>query len=227
MTASAVVPGFVPSVHGLHFANAFPAVPALHFPLPPVGPVLYQLPIGNAAMGLCGGMCLYVREQFEAGRPMPPDRVAPGPDDPLFLSIVRRQTLSLDWLRVPLRFYSLQAFRPERLDPFARSLRRRPRTAETVSEWRRIRTTIDAGRLAPVGLIRTTSPNPFLLGHNHQVLAFGYMVEKDRLTLQLYDPNHPDDDTVEIRMRLGVDRRGPATMLQTTGEPLFAFFQEE
>src|SRR5262245_58446696 len=100
MTASAVVEGFVPSVHGLHFANAFPSVPALHFPVPPGAPVL-QLPIGNAADGLCGGMCWYVRERFEAGEPIPPDRVAPGPESPLFLSIVRRQAMSLDWLRVP------------------------------------------------------------------------------------------------------------------------------
>jgi hypothetical protein len=222
MTASAAVQDFRPSEHGLHFANRFPSAPALWFPLGPLG----SLPIGNAANGLCGGMSLLVRERFEARRPVPPDRAPPAPGSPLFDAIVRRQALSLDWFRVPLRFYSLQALRPERNDPFARLLRRRSRTSETVREWHRIRAVIDGGRLAPVGLIRVIGANPFALGRNHQVLAYGYIVEADRLTLRLYDPNHPDRDDVEIRLRLGVEGRGPATMLQTTGEPLFAFFLE-
>lgn len=222
MVATASVPGFRPSVHGLHFANRFPSVPALWFPLGPFG----SLQIGNAANGLCGGMSLLVKERFEAGRTVPPDREPPPPGSALFEAIVRRQVLSLDWLRVPLRFYSLQALRPERNDPFARLLRRRSRTSESVREWHRVREVIDSGRLAPMGLIRTIGANPFRLGQNHQVLAYGYEVEGDRLTIRIYDPNHPDRDEVELKMRLGVEGRGPATMLQTTGEPLFAFFLE-
>jgi hypothetical protein len=219
VTASAVVPGFRPSEHGLHFANRFPPVPALWFPLGPTA-----LPIGNAADGLCGGMCLLVAERFAAGKPVPSDRAAPGPDSPLFDAIVRRQALSLDWLRVPLRFYSLQAFRPEPPGPVSRLLGRRTRTVETVHEWYRIRREIDAGRLAPIGLVRSTGFNPFLLTRNHQVLAFGYEVDGDRLALRIYDPNHPDRDDVELRLRLGIGGRGAAWMLQTTGEPLRAFF---
>jgi hypothetical protein len=184
------------------------------------------LPIGNAADGLCGGMSWLVRERFEARRPVPLDREAPPPDSPLYQQIVRRQALSLDWLRVPLRFYSLQAFRPEHNDPFARLLRRRSRTSESVREWHRIRAVIDSGRLAPLGLIRTIGPNPLRLGLNHQVLAYGYEVGGDRLAIRIYDPNHPDRDDIELRMRLGPEGRGPATMLQTTGEPLHAFFLE-
>lgn len=220
MTASASVPGFRPSRHGLHFANRFPHATAISFPLGPLG----ELPIGDAADGLCGGMAYVVRDRWERREPPPPDTAPPVPDSALFRLLVRRQVESLDWLRVPLRFYSLQAFRPERQDPFARVLRRRSRTGETVVEWRRIRRVIDAGRLAPVGLVRSTSPNPLDLTRNHQALAFGYEVDGDRLRLMLYDPNHPDRDDVEVRMRLGVEGRGPATMLQTTGEPLEAFF---
>jgi hypothetical protein len=171
-------------------------------------------------------MSLLVKERFEARRPVPPDRTPPAPGSPLFAAIVRRQTISLDWLRVPLRFYSLQALRPERNDPFARLLDRRSRTSESVKEWHRIRAVIDSGRLAPVGLIRTIGMNPLRLGRNHQVLAYGYEVDRDRLTILIYDPNHPDRDDVELKMRLGVEGRGPATMLQTTGEPLHAFFLE-
>jgi hypothetical protein len=219
MTATASIPGFRPSRHGFHFANRFPHVAPIRIPLGPLG----ELPIGDAADGLCGGMAFVVRDRWERRQPPPGDRKAPAADSPLFRLLVRRQVESFDWLRVPLRFYSLQAFRPERPDPFAKVLRRRSRTGETIREWHRIRREIDAGRLAPVGLVRTVSPNPFELSRNHQVLAYGYEVERDRLRLMLYDPNHPDRDDVELRMRLGIDGRGPATMLQTTGEPLEAF----
>jgi hypothetical protein len=220
MAATGAVPGFLPSEHGLHFRNSYASAPALHFPLGRAG----SLPIGNAADGLCGGMCLLVAERFAAGKPVPPDRVAPGPDSPLFEAIVRRQAISLDWLRVPLRFYSLQALRAEPKGPFSRLIGRRTRTEETVREWHRIRAEIDEGRLAPIGLIRSVGANPLRLTRNHQVLAYGYEVTGDRLSLRIYDPNHPDRDDVELRLRLGVGGRGRATMLQTTGEPLFAFF---
>ena len=219
MTASAVVPGFRPSSRGLHFANRFPHAAPIRIPLGPLG----ELPIGDAADGLCGGMSLTVRDLWERDLPPPADTQPPAAESPLFRLLVRRQVESFDWLRVPLRFYSLQAFRPERPDPFAKILRRRSRTGEAIVEWRRIRREIDAGRLAPIGLVRTVSPNPLELRRNHQALVYGYEVEADRLRLMLYDPNHPDRDDVEVRMRLGVEGRGPATMLQTTGEPVEAF----
>jgi hypothetical protein len=49
---------------------------------------------------------------------------------------VRRQVQSLDWLRVPLRFWWMGAMSPERATR---------RSRET--EWPRIRADIDAGRL--------------------------------------------------------------------------------
>jgi hypothetical protein len=178
MVESNVVAGFLPSASGLHFANSFPSGPDLH--LGPIG-------IGDAARGLCGGMSWYVRERFEAGMPIPPDTVAPANGSELFRALVRRQVLSLDWLRVPLRFWAMAAIGPER------ALRR---TRE--SELPRIRAEIDAGRLAMVGLVRQTGWNPFKLTNNHQVLAFGYEVDGDAVTLRLYDPNWPGQDDVVI-----------------------------
>ncbi len=57
-----------------------------------------------------------------------------------------------------------------------------------------------------------------------QAVAFGYEIVDDRLALRIYDPNHPDQDDVEVRFRLGIERHGPGTMLQTTGEPVHAFW---
>jgi hypothetical protein len=219
MAAANAVPGFRPSEHGLHFPNRFGRAAAVRLPLGPLG----TIPIGNAANGLCGGMCRFVRDRWEAGESVPATRRLPGDDTALFRSLARGQVLSLDWFRAPLRFYSLQAIRPERNDPLTRLFGRHTRSAETVRQWYRIRRRIDDGCLAIVGVLRTTGIDPFELPRHHQVVAYGYEVEGDRLRLQVYDPNHPDRDDVELRLRLGPDGRGRATMLQTTGEPVEAF----
>ena len=67
MVESNAVPGFLPSVHGLHFGNRFPPGPTLT--LGPIDP--RWVGIGDASAGLCGGMSWLVRERFEAGLPIP------------------------------------------------------------------------------------------------------------------------------------------------------------
>jgi len=196
MVDSNAVPGFQPSVHGLHFANRFPPGPDLH--LGPIG-------IGDASLGLCGGMVWYVRERFEAAQPIPPDTEAPTNGSALFRAIVRRQVLSLDWLRAPFRFWQMAALGPERALCRSREI-----------EWPRIRTDIDAGRLAMVGLVRQTGWNPFKLTNDHQVLAFAYEVDGDAVTLRLYDPNWPGRDDVTITF----DALG---MRQSSGEALSGY----
>src|SRR6266498_5381260 len=162
MTESSVVPGFLPSTHGLHFANRFPPGPTLRFgPLDP-----RWIGIGDAASGLCGGMATLVRERFEAGQPIPPDTQPPANGSPLFKLLVRRQVESLDWFRTPVSFWWVGAFGVDR-------------TAERTrdKEWPRIRTTIDRGRLAMIGLVRHQGANPLNLTKSHQVLGYGYTVE--------------------------------------------------
>ena len=188
MADSNAVPGFVPSAHGLHFANRFPAGPTLRF-----GPIDPRwIGIGDAADGLCGGMAWLVRERFEAGLPLPGDRQAPANGSPLFRALVRRQVLSLDWLRTPLRFWWMGSLGPERAAG---------RSVEV--EWPRIRADIDAGRLSMVGLVRHSGLNPFQLTRSHQVLAFGYQVAARSVTLRLYDPNWPGRDDVAVRLTPG------------------------
>ena len=194
------VPGFVPSIHGLHFANRFPSGPTLRFgPLDPrwVG-------VGDAAAGLCGGMSWLVRERFQAGLPIPADAVAPGNGSTLFRALVRRQILSLDWLRGPLRFWWMGLRGPE-------WARRR----SLQEEWPRMRARIDAGRLALVGLVRHQGWSPWQLTGSHVVLAFGYAVDagSGAITLRLYDPNWPDRDDVSATL-------SPAGLGQSTGERL-------
>ena len=98
---AAVVPGFLPSTHGLHFANRWPAGPVFSW-----RSQLATLGIGDAALGLCGGMCEVVRDRFEHGEAVPLDPVAPAAGTELFREIARRQLDSLDFLvRVPARFW--------------------------------------------------------------------------------------------------------------------------
>jgi hypothetical protein len=202
MTTSHAVPGFVPSVNGLHFANAFPSGPTIRLGFfdPRV------IGVGDASRGLCGGMAWFVRERFEDGQPVPPDTAPPANGSPLFRAIVRRQILSLDWMRGPLRFWLMGLGGPDRV---------RRRSLE--DEWPKIRRSIDGGRLALVGLVRHDGWNPWQLTDSHQVLAHGYTVEGDpgheTVTLRLYDPNHPNRDDVTLTLT-------PAGFSQSTGERL-------
>ncbi len=202
MTDEAVVQGFVPSVNGLHFSNRWEPGPTVRFGI--IDPRLVG--VGDAKDGLCGGMCWYVRERFEAGLPIPADRIAPANGSPLFRSIVRRQILSLRWLTVPWRFWRAASMP---VDALAR--------ATLTGEWPRIRRELDAGRLAQVGLIRHHGWSPFQLSRDHQVLAWGYSTDpgSGSITLRLYDPNWPDRDDVTVT--LSADGH-----TQSTGEQLLS-----
>lgn len=201
MPTSNAVPGFVPSVHGLHFANRWAPGPTIRLGV--IDPRLVG--VGDASAGLCGGMAWLVREWFEAGRPIPADRHAPANGSTLFRAIVRRQILSLDWMRVPLRFWLAAVTSPAVLA--RRSLD---------EAWPEIRASIDAGRLPLVGLVRHHGLNPMRLDRDHQVLAFGYAIDDDparTVTLRIYDPNWPDRDDVTLTL-------ATSGLHQSTGEPL-------
>ena len=200
MVESNAVPGFLPSTHGLRFANRFPPGPTLR--LGPIDP--RWIGIGDASAGLCGGMSWFVRERFEAGLPVPPDTEAPANGSPLFRTLVRRQVLSLDWMRTPLRFWWMGA-------PSGGNAR----SSDPEIEWPRIRADIDAGRLSMVGLVRHQGLSPWRLTESHQVLAYAYEIEGDAVTLRIYDPNWPGRDDAAIVF-------DPVGCSQSTGEQLTA-----
>jgi len=201
MVESNAVDGFLPSIHGLHFANTYPSGPTVKLGV--IDP--RWVGVGDADAGLCGGMSWLVREWFEDGRTIPPDTSAPANGSPLFRAIVRRQILSLDWLRGPVRFWLAALSPPERL---------RERTLDV--EWPMVRGAIDAGRLPILGLVRHRGWNPFDLSKDHQVLVYGYETAGPAgpTTLRVYDPNWPNRDDVSITLLSG-------GFLQSTGEPLF------
>ena len=205
------VPGFLPSTHGFHFANRYPPGPTVR-----VGFVDSRwLGVGDAAAGLCGGMCFTVRDLFEAGIAVPPDREPPASGSPRFKAIVRRQVQSLDLMRLPVRFWLASALGGS----FGRDRAR----ATFEREWPKARRLIDEGHPVMIGLVRSAGWNPFRLTANHQVMAYGYAEDGRGVTLRLYDPNWPDRDDVTATIHLDPALR-PTHLTQSTGEPLLGWF---
>lgn len=226
--ASVRVPGFEPAINGFHFRNAFPHSPLREFRLGDIA----TLNIGDAANGLCGGMSFTTADIHRAGWRPPADTAPPAPDTPAYRYIVDRQIASFDDGRVPFRFYSLMSpNRPERestLSFLARLVRldRHSRTWVMIhDEWRQIRADLDGGRLSMIGLVRVVSLDPQLLGHNHQVVAYGYDLAGTALSIRIYDPNWPDDDTITISLDISDERGSAAPTWSKTDAGLFCFFR--
>jgi hypothetical protein len=203
--------GFLPSLNGFHFANAWPSGPTVRFgPFDPL-----RIGIGDAADGLCGGMVYTVGDLFAACVAMPPDREPPPNGSPRFRAIVRRQVESLAWLTVPIRYWLRSAL--------GRSFGGDRARSTFDHEWPKARALLDSGKPAMIGLIRVASADPRTLTRNHQVMAWGYAEDGRGATLRLYDPNWPDRDDVSITLDLDPALR-PTTLRQSTGEPLLGWF---
>ena len=130
-------------------------------------------------------------DYWHAGRQPPADLPAPGTT--LYRFIVRR--LLQSW-RLPggvLHYYFGMLAADDDL------------TGRTVSrQWPRIKALLDRGQPATLGVVTVASANPFLLGRNHQVLAYGYHQAGADVTLLVYDPNSGPDDAVAVRFSTAV-----------------------
>jgi len=81
-----------------------------------------------------------------------------------------------------------------------------------------IRADIDGGVLSMVGLVRSATANPLDPNLGHQVIGYRYEEAASRVTLGVYDPNHPGDDGVTVGFDVGSG--GELSLRQSTGEPL-------
>lgn len=212
--------GFLPSKNGFHFDNAFPHYPDISLNTP-----LGDLAFGDASNGLCGGMVFSALDYFNAKRSIP-SITSPPTGDVLFNYLVMRL---LDSFNLPfgiMNFISLM--NPNltdgdmELSPYGAVIHGRAwRTIR--EEWPVIKTMLDSGQPCPLGLVRVKSADMKQLGVNHQVLAIGYDVTNNRLTLYIYDPNYHDFDSATIGIDLSAPEQ-PTSMQYSTGEPLYAFF---
>jgi hypothetical protein len=188
-------PGFLPSRDGFAFTNAWPPAPAVEIPTP-----FGTIGVGNAALGLCGGMVFAALDYWHARIRPPADRPEPG--SPLYRYVVRRLVES--W-RLPAgvaQYYRWMTL-PDAGGPGwpgHRLAGRRGLAERTAADqWPRVKASLDRGIPVPLGLVTVAGPNPLQLGHNHQALAYGYTRSGDEITLRVYDPNAGPDDGVGIR----------------------------
>jgi hypothetical protein len=156
-------------------------------------------------------MAFVVRDRFERGEEAPAEGAPPPFGTPLFARIVDRQFDSFGrWWTVPLRFWAASALVDER---------RRLRESVKVA-WPAIRADIDAGRLAPIGIVREAGWNPLSTGMGHQVLGYRYEASPERVAIGVYDPNHPGNDEAEVVIERGGG--GEIRLSQSTGEAVLA-----
>jgi hypothetical protein len=212
------IEGFLPSQNGLHFQNQWPPIPELNLTTR-----FGDIPIGDAANGLCGGMAFAVRDLFESGRLPPASHQNPAAGSPAYQFIVERLFHSFDIPAGVARYYELMNLPPaDTLTVLHDGL-----AWQTIQETMpSIRATIDAGHLCPIGLIRVHSSVPAALGQNHQVLVWGYEDDGPTTRLRLYDCNQPDNDTVSITF--DHTHPGQATTFSCPGiDPILGFFVSE
>ncbi len=215
LPALAARTAFVAREHGFAFANCFPAGKPVFRVRTPFGAV----PVGDASKGLCGGMVFAALDHHRAGRPLPADPDTPG----LHEYLARRLWASFGLPWGVARIYQWMGrpdasrTHPTSTVPYLTARR----------EWPKVRAELDAGRPAPLMLIKTDSRNPWYMGHNHQVLATGYAEDADGVTLTLYEPNYPAcgaaDEPVELRFRTG-DSDGRRAAHSREGETVRGFF---
>jgi len=93
-------------------------------------------------------------------------------------------------------------------------------------EWPIIKSKLDNGLPCPLGLVRVKSREVTRLGENHQVLAYGYDLIGDDLTLFIYDPNFHNNDNVTLRLNIGE----PGLKIDISywdNKPVFCFFKTD
>jgi hypothetical protein len=210
------VPNFMPSQRAPLFGNGpWPAGAPFQFTVP-------GLPTANIdarGMGLCGGMSFLTRDIFESGTPQLRGRSSS--EIPLVTAqhILGRLINSFEgpgvvprWLQKTAEFDHGTVFGGPGL------------YAETVNEVPGIRSTIDAGRLCPIGVITLRSAAPWDVFQNHVVLVFGYEIVGHRCRLHVYDCNLPGRDDITIELDIADTK--PAKPIDTNGSVFVrGFFQ--
>ena len=219
-TVTRQMTGFLPSRDAFHFINYFPPVPDVVIRTP-----LGNLNIGDASKGLCGGMVYAALDYFNAGLDIPGDSRPPSHGE-LFDYIVKRLLASFDLPFGIVQYVELMNPRyPDGVStagrfgmtPYGRAWRM------IRQEWPSIKGKIDSGQACPLGLVLIKSADLTQLGQNHQVMAYGYDVQDDELTLYIYDPNYLQRDDITLKLDLSNPKHTP-TVTYSTGTPVACFF---
>lgn len=219
---------FLPSIHGFHYDNLFESVP----PLKLIGDLRY----GDASKGLCGGMVYAALDYFMAGLDIPlipKEEISTRFGTPLhgviFDYLGKRLFTSFD---VPTGVWNyIELMQPKYPDFQSRKpglgLAPRSRAWRMVrQEWPVIKARLDSGQPCPLGLICVKSTDLSKLGENHQVMAYGYDLIGDDLTLFIYDPNFHDNN--DMTLKLNIKDPEHATPVTYSGpQTVYCFFHTD
>lgn len=140
--------------------------------------------------GRCGGMAFAAVDYFDAHRHRPRTRAAVD-------AFTSRRTF--DSLRD-----NTQRFIQWTLLPDADTTSTTGVASRTREELLRLDRALESGPV-PIGLVRAYGLRD--MGHNHQAVAHSIELRDGMAVIGLYDPNHPREDDVELR----VDLRHPGT----------------
>ena len=168
-------------------------------------------------MGLCGGMCVAALDRFYSGKLVPVMANPPVEGTELFNEILERECASLFPVHWD-KFYELQCLEDSGPNPMI-SL-----GLMTKSDVPMVTKSIEQDRPKTIGLICVDGPkgNP---ADNHQVLAIGYRYDtsSEDLTINIYDPNYPDEDDIHISMNTGLPNN-EINISHSKGDPIRGFF---
>jgi hypothetical protein len=207
------VPMFLPSRNGLQFTNSWPSEP--NYSISVLG---QTVTLGNASMGLCGGMAYTVNDLYQSGLLPAPVTVNPAEGTPLFNYIVARLTNSFDEADVTHYLSWIQMSDGDTF--FGHGVA----WHEITQEWPMIKQDLDSGLPSALGLVSGQQPPlvGFLaglanLGSCHQVLAWGYDLDDDSdLTIHIYDPDYLGDGNT---ISLNIGNPANATPLCVSNNP--------
>lgn len=199
---------FIPSLHGFHFVNSF----ALTWDM--FGRK------GNGLswnLGFCGGMCFAALDRLYSNKPVPAIVKPPIEGAQLFNELLQRECASLFPIHWE-KFYELQCLADSGPAPMI-SL-----GLMSKLDLPMVKKSIDQGRPKTLGVIcvdgHTGNPTD-----NHQVLAISYRYDtsSNGLTINIYDPNYPDDDDVYISMDTGLPNNS-INISHSKGDPIRGIF---
>ncbi len=215
--------GFLPSQHAFAFTNSWPSEPAVVLKTP-----FGNINIGNAGGGLCGGMVFAALDYWHKDGLPPTERPAQG--TPLYKHLVRRL---VDSWHVPAgvaQYYQWMGL-PDADSGFdvmgRRVITQRGLAWRTIKvQWNQIKVDLDHGIPVALGIVTVASAKPSDLGHNHQVLSYGYDVAGPEVTVRVYDPNCGQRDDVAITFDAGApDRHTLFSHTLCIGGPVRGFFR--
>jgi len=180
---------FTPHLHGFHFLNSFQGLP-----VPINTPTLPGLPPISASYGLCGGMAAAAADFYLARRVIPQTDTVPNVNTALYQYLYHRllDTFGAVGENV-VKMGTLMS------QPDGSIWGVKKANWDEFHNDGGIYDKLRDGRLVVLGLVRLQTLDSAAIWKNHQVLAYGYKRNSNGdVTINIYDPNYPDDDDIYI-----------------------------